>query len=611
MIDAARRRFRAERSERGHRPRAGRMQGRGVRGQRYDWRRRALGRADAAGLRSRHLFGRPSIRGSRRRSGGRCRWPRTGSSGSSRPAMLGHPFDDGERGRRGAIGGRDRGAARPRRPTRTAARRRGSCERLAAARACRARAVRRSRASARARAFRAPGAALGQGVGDERISRSERTRAHVRRHRRARHAAARSRADGRRRPDARRDVPRRRLADSARRRAARSPTRWRRHLRSLGGEIVTDVARDDIDDAAARARSCCAICRRGRCCGSRATVSRRAYRRLLERIATAWACSKSTGRSSAPIPWTAEACRRAGTRASRGQRWTRSRRRSRRRGTARIADRPFVLLSQPTLFDPSRAPAGKHVAWGYCHVPGAIDRRHARSRSSGRSSVSRRDSATACWRASVTTPADIEAHNANFVGGDIARRRHRPAAVFHAADLAQLLDAGERALHLFRLDAARCRRPRHVRLSRGQTRTEAALTRCCGGRRRSVARHLACRPPFRGPENAHLRRRVGGLRGDPAVVTPLGLPRLQCGFRVIETALLTGVRQTRCTAPLHFNPTREPNARSPKPEARSPEPETDALPIAHRPSPIAHGPPAAVPSASALRLAIGKLAISD
>src|SRR5207302_11205222 len=32
-------------------------------------------------------------------------------------------------------------------------------------------------------------------------------------------------------------------------------------------------------------------------------------------------------------------------------------------------ERPFVLLAQPTLFDDSRAPAGKHTAWAYCHVP--------------------------------------------------------------------------------------------------------------------------------------------------------------------------------------------------------------------------------------------------
>src|SRR4030095_10759684 len=72
---------------------------------------------------------------------------------------------------------------------------------------------------------------------------------------------------------------------------------------------------------------------------------------------------------SSPIPWRAAGCRRAGTihlggtldeiAASARGAWDR-----------RGSDRPFVLLSQPTVVDASRAPAGRHIAWAYCHVPG-------------------------------------------------------------------------------------------------------------------------------------------------------------------------------------------------------------------------------------------------
>jgi len=113
-----------------------------------------------------------------------------------------------------------------------------------------------------------------------------------------------------------------------------------------------------------------------------------------------------------PIPWTAKECARAGTVHVGGTfeeiaAWERTH-----------SGRPFVLLVQPTLFDPSRAPAGKHTAWGYCHVPnassvdmaGAIEDQIERFAPGFRARILAR---------SVLTPAALERFNPNLVGGDI------------------------------------------------------------------------------------------------------------------------------------------------------------------------------------------------
>jgi len=86
------------------------------------------------------------------------------------------------------------------------------------------------------------------------------------------------------------------------------------------------------------------------------------------------------------------------------------------RGT--VHERPFVLFVQPTLFDGSRAPAGKHTAWAYCHVPHGyqgdiaerIERQVERFAPGFRERILAR---------SVLTPADFERRNRNLVGGDI------------------------------------------------------------------------------------------------------------------------------------------------------------------------------------------------
>jgi phytoene dehydrogenase-like protein len=118
-----------------------------------------------------------------------------------------------------------------------------------------------------------------------------------------------------------------------------------------------------------------------------------------------------------PVPWTAAACRRAGTVHVGGtvEELVAS--------EARLADgplheRPFVLVSQPSLIDASRAPEGHHVVWGYSHVPHgdtteAVDRIEAQierfAPGFGERIVARH----------TMDPADLERHNANYVGGDI------------------------------------------------------------------------------------------------------------------------------------------------------------------------------------------------
>ena len=84
----------------------------------------------------------------------------------------------------------------------------------------------------------------------------------------------------------------------------------------------------------------------------------------------------------------------------------------------RHPDRPYVLLAQQTLVDPSRAPAGRHTAWAYCHVPSgsALDMTEAIERQIERFAPGFRDLVLA---RSTRRPAQIEGENPNYVGGDI------------------------------------------------------------------------------------------------------------------------------------------------------------------------------------------------
>jgi phytoene dehydrogenase-like protein len=84
-----------------------------------------------------------------------------------------------------------------------------------------------------------------------------------------------------------------------------------------------------------------------------------------------------------------------------------------------LPDAPYVLVSQPSLFDPTRAPAGRHVLWAYTHVPAgsSADREEAVVAQIERFAPGFRDTILAT---SSRTATDIAAWNPNFPGGDIS-----------------------------------------------------------------------------------------------------------------------------------------------------------------------------------------------
>ncbi len=141
------------------------------------------------------------------------------------------------------------------------------------------------------------------------------------------------------------------------------------------------------------------------------------YRRRLERFRHGPGVFKVDYALSAPIPWTHEGCRKAGT-VHVGGSWPELVASERDAWEGRLSEAPFVLVAQPSIHDPTRAPEGKHVAWAYCHVPSGstVDRLEVINRQIERFAPGFRD----CVLAQHTMHcADMEAYNPNYVGGDV------------------------------------------------------------------------------------------------------------------------------------------------------------------------------------------------
>ena len=121
---------------------------------------------------------------------------------------------------------------------------------------------------------------------------------------------------------------------------------------------------------------------------------------------------------SGPVPWQAPACQEAGTVHVGGEFGDVARSES-EVAAGQHPERPFCLIAQPGVVDPSRAPAGKHTLWGYCHVPpgSAVDMSGRIEAQIERFAPGFRDLILA---RSVRTAAEMEQHNPNYIGGDIS-----------------------------------------------------------------------------------------------------------------------------------------------------------------------------------------------
>ena len=141
------------------------------------------------------------------------------------------------------------------------------------------------------------------------------------------------------------------------------------------------------------------------------------YRRRLDRYRYGPGVFKIDWALSGPIPWRAEACRRAGT-IHLGGRMEEIAESERACWSGKESERPFVLAGQASLFDPSRAPAGSHTAWAYCHVPhgSTVDMTARIEAQVERFAPGFRDLILA--RHTKNT-AQLETYNPNLIGGDI------------------------------------------------------------------------------------------------------------------------------------------------------------------------------------------------
>jgi phytoene dehydrogenase-like protein len=186
--------------------------------------------------------------------------------------------------------------------------------------------------------------------------------------------------------------------------------------RANGCEIRTDFVVRSLDDLPSCNAVLCDLTPRQLGAIAGGSLSPR-YRRGLRHFKYGPAAFKVDYALSAPIPWRAAACTQAAT-VHVGGSYEEIATAEALVNVGRVPDSPFVLVAQQSQFDDSRAPAGRHTGWAYCHVPHdtAVDVTDRIERQIERFAPGFRDT---ILERHVMPPRALEAHNPNLVGGDI------------------------------------------------------------------------------------------------------------------------------------------------------------------------------------------------
>jgi len=188
------------------------------------------------------------------------------------------------------------------------------------------------------------------------------------------------------------------------------------YFQTLGGRLKASCRIDSLDSLRVYDPVLCDVTPRQllRVGETRLT---RLYARQLQKFRYGPGAFKVDYALSAPIPWKARDCSRAAT-VHVGGTFDEIAASEKAARNGQNAERPFIILAQPSLFDSSRAPAGKHTAWAYCHVPNGstVDMLPRLEAQIERFAPGFRDCVLA---QRVFSPADLESMDANLVGGDI------------------------------------------------------------------------------------------------------------------------------------------------------------------------------------------------